>query len=84
VNRCSEQSSQILNQLPLLDTFRKFLRSPPLDFRLQYQVFQEGSRYFKKVARLRDITAKTGFLSRSAVVHQSLMVEEPVAIRHRR
>lgn len=30
--------------LPLLDTFRTFLRSPSLDFRLQFQAFQDGAR----------------------------------------
>ena len=34
-------SSHDQEELPLLDTFRTFLRSPPLDFRLQYQSFQE-------------------------------------------
>ncbi len=29
-------------ELPLLDTFRTFLRSPPLDFRLHFQAFQES------------------------------------------
>ena len=29
-------------ELPVLDTFRTFLRSPPLDFQIQYQVFREG------------------------------------------
>ena len=31
-----------IGHLPVLDTFRTFFRSPPLDFRLQYQAFQEG------------------------------------------
>ena len=29
--------------LPVLDTFRTFFRSPPLDFRLHYQAFQDGA-----------------------------------------
>ena len=35
--------SDLLTKLPLLDTFRTFLRSPPLDFRLHYQAFQDGA-----------------------------------------
>ena len=47
-------------------------------------IFGFSTRFFKKVVGLRDITAKMGFMSRSVVAHQSLMVEEPVAIQHRR
>ncbi|MFT7629097.1 MAG: hypothetical protein ACI87E_000093 [Mariniblastus sp.] len=28
-------------ELPLLDAFRTFFRSPPVDFRLRYRAFQE-------------------------------------------
>ena len=35
------ESSLPIEKLPLLDTFRTFLRAPPLDFRLQYRAFQE-------------------------------------------
>ncbi|HAY83069.1 MAG TPA: hypothetical protein DCY79_24955 [Planctomycetaceae bacterium] len=30
-------------KLPRLDTFRTFLRSPTLDFRLHFQAFQDGA-----------------------------------------
>ena len=37
-------SSHHQEELPVLDTFRTFFRAPPLDFRIQYQAFQEGCR----------------------------------------
>ena len=36
-------SSHHQEELPRLDTFRTFLRSPTLDFRLHFQAFQDGA-----------------------------------------
>ena len=37
-------SSHHQEELPWLDTYRNFLRSPPIEFRAQYEVFQSGFR----------------------------------------
>jgi len=37
-------SSHHQEELLWLDTYRTFLRSPPLDFRIQYEAFQRGFR----------------------------------------